>query len=241
MVALQQWVIPVSLSAAVPSALPPALSPAAGSAAQGIERNPVKGTADSGPDNGFNNPVTPYGSAKSVPGSTGDEQELGSPVEDLTYSNPAFDQGPWPVSDRPGEAYGVVPDDGINDYAYAINQRHGPKGNWVRDQVHPGSNLISQSTDNAGWQQNTPSGRTGVRIERGQTYPGVDNFWYESGVRATTQRIAQGAGPTLAEYGGSYDAGGNLAYQTPAAPETANVPPATGVPSGNGLNAWGEF
>lgn len=230
-----------AVSAGVPGdAVAAAVPPAVSDAVLSQDTAAYKGEASAGPGGSWPQEAVPV-SGPGIPGGW-QETELMSPVTDETYLNPGFGQGPWPVSERPGEALGAVPDDGIDTYAYPIASKQFT-GAWERDQVHPGSDLHSQSVDAAGWQQNTPSGRTAVRRGVGQTYPGVENFWFDSAPRPTTNRVAATAQPyqgTLAEYGGIYGAGGDLAYQPPAPPSTSDVS-SLPAPSGAGLNQWGAF
>lgn len=256
MVALPQWVTPAANygvpGEAVPAALPPAVTPVALSQ----ENNPVKGTTAPGPGGDYPQQSIPVAGA-SVPGagSAENDPEFNTSTEGTEYSNPGFDQGPWPVSCKPGEAMGTVPEDGIDTYAYAIAAKNhrGLIGAWERNQDHPGSELHSQSTDEAGWQQNTPSGRTGRRRLVGQSYAGVDNYWPPTAARPVPRRTAQTATPInghLANFGGNFNGGGNLQYETPATPETTTLNSVGGgstntqtpaQPNSSGLNQWGDF
>lgn len=248
MVALQQWVTPAAGHGVPGDAVPAALAPAVGDSVLAVVSDGsgyAKGPTGSGPGGDYPQQSVPV-AGPSVPGSNGDEAELVVQPSDLTYSDPGFEQGPWPWASEPGEAYGTVPDDGVSTYSYPIgaHARQGLIGAQYSAEEHPGSNLVSQSTDTAGWQQNTPSGRTAVRQEWSQSYNGgADPFWYDSGIRHTPQRIAQTATPlngNLAQYGGNFGAGGNLAYETPAAPATTSVSD-QGSGTGDGLNQYGTW
>lgn len=245
MVALQQWATPADGYGVPGDAVPVAVPPAVTSATEPVRQEPYKAPTAPGPGGAYPQQSVP-GGGPSVPGSDGDEPELYSQATDETYANPQFEQGPWPWSDEFGEPLGTVPDDGIDPDSYAIAAKNsrGLIGAWERNQDHEHHNLESQNTDSAGWQVNTPAARTGRRRLTGQSYPGVDNFWPPTGVRPTPQRLAQTAIPlngNLAEFGGIYNGGGNLAYETPAQPATSTIPPASAAPSGDGLNQFGEF
>lgn len=154
-----------------------------------------------------------------------EEPELAGTPDGEGYYDPGFSQGPWPWSEAFGEAYGVVPDDGLDTYRYPIaNKEFSGRRTW--SQAHPGSNLISQQTDNAGWQVNEPSGRTAYRLGINQDYLGVDPFWYDSAAMPSRGKgimVAQPVNGVIAEYGGVYGAGGNLALNEPQPPATSDV------------------
>jgi hypothetical protein len=239
---------PANTSDGTPSpSVAAALPPAVGSSVLPVDSGATKKATAPGPGDDIPQKSVPDG-GRGIPGGW-EEAELVSPPTDETYSDPSFSMGPWPWSERPGEALGTVEDDGINTYAYpvAAASQKGLLGAYERDQSHPGSNLVSQSVDSAGWQQNTPSGRTGVRRTYGQDYQGVEPFWFRTSVRPTPQRVAQtyqGLDGSMSEYGGLANAGGNLAYQPPAQPAVTNIddaPSATASVPSAGLNQWGSF
>ena len=255
MVALPQWATPAAGYGVPGDSVPPALPPALTSAVQPAFKGPYKEDASSGPGGPYPQQSVPV-KGPSVPDAPNAEfdPEFTSQQADAWYSNPGFTQGPWPVSERPGEPLGVSPDDGLNTYSYPIGVAGGEKGliGAVHQEIDSShSNLESQNTDEHGWQVNTPAARTGVRQKWWQDYDGgSDPFWYDSRVRPTPQRIAQTAIPlngTLAEYGGNFGAGGNLRYETPAAPATSTIaspPSGDAGPNGsasNGLTQWGEW
>jgi hypothetical protein len=220
---------------AVPAALPPAVS---GSVLP-QDTAPFKSEAEAGPGGQWPQQTVP----SQGQGAGWEEDELDSPVTDLTYMNPDFTQGPWPWSEEPGEPLGTVPDDGINTYRYPVSNKKA-SGFWERNQVHPGNNLLSQNTDTAGWQVNVLSGRTAVRRLTGQSYPGVDPYWLPAAPRPAVTRVAAVAVPLnghLAEYGDVYNAGGNLAYAQPPAPAVSDISQVYTATGDSGLNTYGSF
>lgn len=238
MVALQSGVIPAPgygvSGTAVASSLPPALTPYLLEQDTGA----IKGVTGTG--QGGDWPQQTVSSAGQ--GSGWAEAELNVIARDESYSNPSSTQGPWPWSDKFGEAYGVVPDDGINTYRYPISNKKS-SGFGEFEQQHPGSNLVSQSTDTAGWQQNTPSGRTAVRRLIKQDYLGVQPFWFPSAPMPSPVKsilVGQPVNGQIAEYGGIYGAGGNTALEIPAPPAISTASPVTST-ADSGLNQYGSF
>ena len=202
----------------------------------------VKGVAASGPDHGWPQQAVPTGD----PALPVDAPEFDSLAYDGWYADPEIIQDePRELLAVPGigdEPFGTEPDDGVDTYTYAISSKQFT-GSWEMDIRAPGSNLISQQVDAAGWQVNEPSGRVAVRRRVGQSYPGVEPFWIGAAPRPAVTRTAFTAQPVngyLAEYGGVYNAGGNIALQPPPPPAVSDVAQAP-ESSADGLNLFGSF
>lgn len=155
-------------------------------------------------------------------------------------------EGPWPyAADRNAwldpiqREQGGVPQGGQESRNPAV---HGA-GMWnTYDGAYAGFDAQSQVTDNAGWRQNVPTGRSASRNTFGQSNPGNNPTWMPFGERPVMPHlaltaadltsddgtfgvpgIADGSLPDWSMTGGQ----GNTAYETPGSPETS-LPPSTG-------------
>jgi hypothetical protein len=176
--------------------------------------------------------------------------------DDFVYSNdpwafgsdyPSFTQGDGirgPVPTPEGNVSGV-PDPYANVLARPVST--------VRTVLnrYAGYDRHSQDTDNAGWQQNTPSGRTSTRTFLGSSEVGYQSFWYQTAERPTPKRFARTAVPNnspagtpgvlngaeLPNYADTvYGGPGDIAYSTPAPPPTQQ--PSSSAGSGV-YDGWG--
>ena len=105
----------------------------------------------------------------------------------------------------------------------------------------PGHDRHSQSTDTAGWEQYTPSGRVAARQGWWQNYLGVQDFWPITQPNLAKAKVAMGANQmvagVVAQYGGLANSGGDTAYEPAAPPPVSVLPP---VPAGPGtIPTWG--
>ena len=120
----------------------------------------------------------------------------------------------------------------------------------------PGNDAHSQMTDNAGWSQNTPSGRSATRRLVGAEGVGYADQWYTTAERPTPKRFAQGAVPNNSPNGTpnvlngaqlpnyadtSFGGPGNIAYSTPAPPATTMPGIYSQPPAGENNWTWGTF
>jgi len=166
---------------------------------------------------------------------------------------PSFTQGDW----KQGPAQ--TPEGNIHPQP----EHAGPAGKGVAARVeqneYAGYDAHSQATDNAGWNQNTPSGRSSTRRLIGAEGVGYADQWYQTAERPTPKRFAQGAVPNnspngtpgvlngaqLPDYADtSFGGPGNIAYATPAPPavQTATSLPSIMDAQGAGPDwTWGAF
>ena len=170
------------------------------------------------------------------------EPELASAAPDYFYESAFSHAGPWPSLPEAydgKEPFGTIPADGITPAGY---YKIPPKleGLAQTETFVPGHDRHSQDVDNAGWQQLTPSGRTGVRQYWAQHYPGVDNFWPVTQPNQARVKVALGGNQEIngvvAEYGGIYGSGGNTAYTTPEPTPTTTQAP---NPGSSSIPQWG--
>ena len=152
--------------------------------------------------------------------------------------------GPWPPIPAYGfrereplgdgkEPFGELPLDGIDIPGY-YKVPEDAEGFAFTEQVHPGHDRHGrQVTDDAGWEQYTPSGRVAVRQLWKQHYPGVDPFWPLTQGHPARSKPARGANQmvhgVVAQYGDLANSGGSTVYEAPPPAAMTTQPPATGV------------
>lgn len=156
-------------------------------------------------------------------------------------------EGPWPYVPEGYNAWqaplqrpmGGVPQGGEESLLPALD---GP-GMWNDyDGAYPGYDHLSQRTDNAGWFQNVPTGRSASRNTFGQSNPLNNPTWMPFGERPVTAHLAITAVDVTSDEGtfgiaGIADGGlpdwsmtggqGNTAYETPGPPPVSE-PVSTG-------------
>lgn len=153
-----------------------------------------------------------------------------------------FTQGGW----RQGPAW-VPESDGGNAYANVLARPVGSVQQTLNE--YAGYDAHSQSTDDKGWNQNTPSGRTSERKILGASDVGYRLQWPATAENLVAARYAAGAvpnnspdgtpgvlnGATLPDYANTvYGGPGNIAYETPGPPDTAGPQ----APQGLGWGNW---
>lgn len=153
-----------------------------------------------------------------------------------------FTQAEW----RQGPAT-VPADDGGNPYANVLARSVGSVQNTLNQ--YAGYDAHSQSTDDKGWDQNTPSGRTAVRKLLWADDVGYQLQWPVTQENLVRRRAAAGAvannspdgtpgvlnGAQLPDYANTaYGGPGNIAYTTPGPPPTTTPEAASGL-------GWGNF
>jgi hypothetical protein len=183
-----------------------------------------------------------------------DAPDIAPASDEILYANshwadawPTFTQGDWtkgPAQTPQGNIHGE-PDPYENQLAH--------KTGTVRVDIseYAGYNAQAQVTDTHGWKVNAPSGRSSTRTLIGANGVGYENQWYQTAERPTPKRFAQVAvpnnspdgtpgvlnGATLPNYADLSTGGpGNIAYSTPAPPQTAD--PQQGQASGSDWT-WG--
>lgn len=157
---------------------------------------------------------------------------------------PSFTQDGWkqgPVATPQGDIHGE-PD----PYANNLARKTGTVR--VDRNTYEGYDAHSQTTDTAGWRINTPSGRTSARVLIGADGVGYEAQWFESAARPIPKRMARTAAPNTSPNGTpgvlngaqlpayadtSVGGPGNIAYATPAPPQTAQAPAAQA-----GASSW---
>jgi hypothetical protein len=233
------------VTAAAPS-LPPSLASAYAPARAWLtnDANPAgKGPVSTGPTEPISDPVD--GTAPVALNASPlewTEPELAEQPPDY-FAESAFPRvGPWPgipEAYNGKEPFGTAPDDGITPAGfYKVPET--ATGFAVSAAVLPGHDRHSQDTDNAGWEQYTPSGRAAVRQGWKQFYPGVDNWWPPVTPNLARTRTAAGADQeihgTVAQYGDLASSGGSTAYEAAPPPATTTQAPAA---AGAGFPVWG--
>lgn len=154
-----------------------------------------------------------------------------------------FTQGGW----RQGPAT-APQDDGGNPYANVLARSVGSVQQTLNE--YAGYDAHSQSTDDKGWQQNTPSGRTAERKILQADDVGYRLHWPVTQENPVLARFAAGAvpnnspdgtpgvlnGSSLPDWGNLTVGGpGNIAYDTPG------PPPVTGPQDQAPGLGWGAF
>lgn len=218
--------------AAVPSSITPSLASAFAPTNAWLTQDTTNPTGKSpvttGPSEPISDPVNGTATVAVNPGQFDwTEPELAEQAPDY-FAESAFPHaGPWPAvpeESQGKEPLGTLPDDGITPAGF---YRVPPKIEGLAQfkALLPGHDAHSQDTDNAGWDQYTPSGRTAVRQSWNQYYPGVDNFWPLTQPNGARTRTAFGAnqevGGVVAQFGDLASSGGNTAYEPPAPPATS--------------------
>lgn len=235
--------------AALPSSLSPSLASAYAPDSAWLTNdttNPTgKAPVTTGPAEAIGNPVDGT-AAVDLNTSPVDwqEPELYEAPPDY-FAESAFPHaGPWPALplEHDGkEPFGTLPPDGsVTPGEYKVPPKI--EGLNQRRDLLPGHDRHSQDVDSAGWEQYTPSGRTAVRQNWVQNYPGVDNFWPVTQPTRARVRIASGAnqevGGTVATYGDIQNSGGSTAYEPPQPPAVTQAP-ATGSTGTGTIPTWG--
>lgn len=202
-----------------------------------------KGPVTTGPSEPISNPVDGTAPVALNPSPLDwQEPELAVQAPDY-FAESAFPHaGPWPAvpeESQGKEPLGELPDDGITP---AGSYRVPPEitGLAQTKALLPGHDAHSQLTDDAGWDQYTPSGRVAVRQGWQQNYLGVQDFWPVTTPNLARTRTAMGGnqnvGGIVAEYGDLANSGGNTAYEPPSPPAVSTQPPVTGAGT---IPQWG--
>lgn len=154
-----------------------------------------------------------------------------------------FTQGGW----KQGPAY-VPEGDGGNAYENVLARPVGSVQQTLNE--YAGYDAHSQATDDKGWNQYTPTGRTAVRRLLWADDVGYRLLWPVTRQRPTPVRVARTAvpnnspdgtpgilnGATLPDFASLANGGpGNIAYETPGPPETV-----TAQTYGLSLDKWGR-
>ena len=234
--------------AAVPSAVSPSLAseyaPNAAWLTQDTANPTGKGPVSTGPVEAISDPVNGT-AAVALASSPLDwtEPELAVEAPDYFYESAFPNAGPWPALPEEGtgkEAFGTLPPDGIT----AIGSYKVPPkivGLEQSSVALPGHDASWQSTDTAGWDQYTPSGRVAVRQGWVQVYPGVENWWPVTQANPAQTRLARGGNQSIhgvvAQFGDLANSGGNTAYETPALPAVTTQQP--GAAAAATIPQWG--
>lgn len=179
--------------------------------------------------------------------------ELPSVVSDAT--EPVYEGGTW-EADRWGFTQGdwrqgpadVPEDDGGNPYANVLARSVSSVQQSLNE--YAGYDAHSQSTDDKGWDQNTPSGRSAVRRLLQASDVGYRLLWPVTRENPVRARFAAGAvpnnspdgtpnvlnGASLPDYANLQVGGpGNISYDTPG-------PPAVAGPQGQAPSlGWGNW
>lgn len=141
---------------------------------------------------------------------------------------------PWPVAgDNAGMP--VQTPVGYGDAAHqgALERPDTFRGMSTRVNVYPGHDAHSQTTDNYGWDQYTPSGREAVSIMAQNDYVGYDPAWMEPSISPVSRRFATTAIPVEDPETGDLvplpemppmGSQGNGVYETPGPPATTSGP-----------------
>jgi len=179
-----------------------------------------------------------------------------APASDQVLYAPSNWANAWPTfSQLPDGSQGLAqtPEANVNPQPRPA----GPGGKGVAVRVtqnqYAGYDAHSQMTDNAGWDQNTPSGRSATRRLIGADGVGFRDFWYTTAERPTPKRFALRAAPnnspdgtpgvlngaSLPNYADTaYGGPGNIAYSTPAPPAVQQIQAVQGA----GPDwTWGQF
>ncbi len=116
---------------------------------------------------------------------------------------------------------------------------------------YAGHDAHSQMTDDKGWRQNTPSGRSSTRWLLRATGRAYDALWPLQGAQPIPRRLAKGAVPNnnlsahningaLPNYADTVAGGpGNIAYSTPEPPQTTTPTPYAAPYQNYDYNGWG--
>lgn len=152
-----------------------------------------------------------------------------------------FTQGGW----RQGPA-NVPEDDGGDAYANVLARPASSVQQTLNE--YAGYDAHSQSTDDKGWMQNTPSGRSATRRLIGADDVGYRCQWPMTAENPVQKRLAAGAVPNnspdgtpgvlhgaqLPDWGNTALGGpGNIAYETPGPPPVTGSQAATALGWGN--------
>ena len=153
------------------------------------------------------------------------------------FTQGGFRQGPAVVSEGDGgNAYANVLARPVSSVQESLNE-------------YAGYDAHSQATDDKGWMQNTPSGRSAVRRLLWASDVGYRFHWPVTAENPVQKRLAGGAvannspngtpgvlnGAQLPDWGNTaYGGPGNIAYETPG------PPPVTPPQQVSGLN-WGNW
>lgn len=165
---------------------------------------------------------------------------------------PTFTQGDFgrqlPLDRGQGSAHGDPDPYRVgNDLGY-----NGRTNQYTTLNEYAGFDAHSQQVDGKGWRLNSPTGRTAARLRRGDATRGFRFFWPPTAERPTPVRLARRAvpnnspagtpgildGSALPSYSSLAVGGpGNIAYETPAPPQTVSAPADTAPADW----AWGGF
>jgi hypothetical protein len=142
------------------------------------------------------------------------------------FTQGGFRQGPASVQDSDGgNAYANVLARPVSSVQQTLNE-------------YAGYDAHSQATDDKGWMQNTPSGRTAVRRLLWADDVGYRVLWPRTAENPVQKRFAAGAAPNnspdgtpgvlngaqLPDWGNLVRGGpGNIAYETPGPPAVAGA------------------
>src|ERR1700733_8722373 len=207
-------------AAALAPSLASAYAPNASWLTQDTTNPTGKGPVSTGPSGGISDAVN--GTAPvdlNVPPGGFDDGPQQAPDY---FAESAFPHmGPWPElpAEPDGkEPFGTLPPDGITPAGF---YKVPPviEGLTQSRALLPGHDAHSQLTDNAGWDQYTPTGRTAVRQGWVQKYLGVNFFWPVTQPNLAKTRIAAGGdqnvGGVVAEDGGPSAGGRHNADEGP--------------------------
>ena len=233
---------------AVPSSLAPSLAseyaPSGAWLTQDTANPTGKGPVTAGPSEAISDPVNATAPVALNPSPLDwTEPELDAQARDYFAESALPHAGPWPAlpaESQGKEPFGTLPDDGIMPAGY-YRVPEKATGFAHTEALLPGHAAHSQTTDTAGWDQYTPSGRTAVRQGWKQHYPGVDNWWSPVTPNLARTRTARGGdqnvGGVVAQYGDLASSGGNTVYEPPAPPATTGQQPAAAA--GSTIPQWG--
>lgn len=152
-----------------------------------------------------------------------------------------FTQGAW----KQGPASSPE-DDGGNAYANVLARPVSSVQQTLNE--YAGYDAHSQFTDDKGWAQNTPSGRSAIRRLLWADDVGYRFHWPVTAENPVQKRLAAGAVPNNSPDGTpgvlngaqlpdfantAYGGPGNIAYETPGPPSVTSPATATGLSWGN--------
>lgn len=179
-----------------------------------------------------------------------DRPNVAPDATEFAYQGGTWESGAWGGFTQGGGRQGpavVSESDGGDAYANVLARPVGSVQQTLNS--YAGYDAHSQSTDTAGWDQNTPSGRTSVRRLVGADDVGYAAQWPETRENPVRKKLANGAvannspdgtpgvlnGATLPDYANqAYGGPGNIAYATPGPPPTTTPQQPDGL-------GWGNF